>query len=326
MRRVLLALCLLFPSLLHAQDCTGRDHSSALSPAQQAELAERLSDVPYQTGNHWIAERGNQRFHLVGTIHVYDPRLHAIADQLSPIIQTVDKVLVEATPEGEAQLQAYLSAHPELIRIPGPSLIERLPADIWQAVASAARERGIPPAVAAQMQPWFLSLSLAIPPCATLQLASGKRGLDHQIIDTARTAGTPVEAIEPFTTLIDIFSNEPIPDQIQAMHLGLLSTQQSTDGLATLKELYFAQNHTAIMPISAILARDWLDIDKAVFDAEIEKMLDGLLLRRNRNWMDVLRTAEGNLLVAVGAAHLGGHGGLLELLSQEGFSLTRAPF
>ncbi len=55
----------------------------------------------------------------------------------------------------------------------------------------------------------------------------------------------------------------------------------------------------------------------------MQTMLD----TRNALWMPrILGRAEGNIVVAVGAAHLSGDAGLLAQLNQAGYSLSRAEF
>ena len=72
-------------------------------------------------------------------------------------------------------------------------------------------------------------------------------------------------------------------------------------------------------------ARGGLDADRAltgwaVFD-------EVLLKRRNHAWMPrILSREEEQLVVAVGALHLSGEEGVLNLLAQAGYALTRAPF
>jgi len=59
-------------------------------------------------------------------------------------------------------------------------------------------------------------------------------------------------------------------------------------------------------------------------DAGMTSYLDLLLYQRNRKWVDSLNVLLGNkpLLIAVGAAHLPGDQGLINLLKKKGFELT----
>ncbi|MEM8579017.1 MAG: TraB/GumN family protein [Pseudomonadota bacterium] len=323
--RALIVCLLCLPGLVHAA-CSGRDMREHLTPEQDSAFAAQMAGTPYPEGNHWIARRGGDTLHLVGTIHIHDPRLDPIAARLAPIIRSADRLLAEAEPDGEAKLQAHLAQNPSLIRIPAPSLIDRLDADTWAALADAARARGIPPAMAAQLQPWYLSLSLAVPPCVTVDLVQGKRGLDHRLMDIALAEGVPIQALEPYTTIFELFAAQPLDEQIAAIELGILPAAQATDAMVTVIEQYFDEAHASTFPLNAILAKGWLDMDPAAFDAMFAEMLDKLLYTRNDNWMPRLLEARGTSVVAVGAAHLGGTGGLLEMLEAEGFTLERAAF
>ena len=49
---------------------------------RDAALAEARR-VPYATGNHWIATRGDQVVHVVGTFHLSDPQMDGIAARLA---------------------------------------------------------------------------------------------------------------------------------------------------------------------------------------------------------------------------------------------------
>jgi len=325
MRCFLIIICLLMPSLAAAA-CTGRDMRDHLIPAQRSDLAAQMADVPFAEGNYWIATRGADVLHLVGTIHIHDPRLTPIAARLAPVLRSADRLLAEAAPDGEAKLQAHLARAPSLIRIPGPSLIDRLDEQTWAALADAATARGIPPAMAAQLQHWYLSLSLGMPPCVLADLMQGKRGLDYMLMDIAATADVPVIALEPYTTIFELFAAQPIDEQIAALRLGILPTDQATDAMVTVREQYFDEQHAATFPLNALLAKGWLDMDEALFDQLFAEMLDKLLYTRNDNWMPALLDARGTSVVAVGAAHLGGTGGLLQMLPAEGFTVERAPF
>ena len=76
-------------------------------------------------------------------------------------------VLVEAGPQRRPQLQRPLARDPALMFMTdGPTLPESLPPDTWDRLQAALRARGIPPFMAAKMQPAYLSMLLGIPPCA----------------------------------------------------------------------------------------------------------------------------------------------------------------
>jgi uncharacterized protein YbaP (TraB family) len=59
-------------------------------------------------------------------------------------------------------------------------------------------------------------------------------------------------------------------------------------------------------------------------DAGLAAFTDILLYRRNQNWVKKLKTlmAERSLVIAVGAGHLPGEKGVINLLRKEGYTVT----
>jgi len=63
------------------------------------------------------------------------------------------------------------------------------------------------------------------------------------------------------------------------------------------------------------------------FDPLWDSFMLELVEGRNRNWMrHILEIRDQTAVIAVGAAHLPGDQGLLNLLSEAGYSLSRAEF
>lgn len=330
-----LSFCLL-ASLAQAQtisqlgppSCGGDDIRTTLTAEEKAELQTRLAAIPFATGNHWQATRGEQVLHLIGTVHLADDRLDAVMARLSPLIARADLLLVEATAEEEAKLQDAIVTRPELLFLTnGPTLPELMPEEAWQALASAARDRGLPAFMAAKFQPWYLSVMLSMPGCVVQQMATGIRGFDHMIMSAATAQDVPQEALEPFDTLFNIMGSEPLETQISYLTLGTLPNNVAEDSLATLLASYFEERSAEVIEVSRFVARRHVDLPPDDVDRLMDDMLDQLLVARNVAWMPrILSAPDGLTIVAAGAAHLPGEQGLLALLEAEGFQLTQMPF
>lgn len=326
LRTLVLALALMLPQMALAT-CNGTDLRTRLTTDQTDALATLMRDMPYPDGNHWVAHKGALTIHLIGTLHLADPRLPAIAAGLAPVVASADMMLVEATEVEESQLLQALATRPELISLTsGPTLIDLMPPETWAKLAQAASEREIPSFMAAKFQPWYLSLVLGMPPCVFSSVKNDAHGLDKTLLQIAEDNGVPATALEPFDTLFTLMAEAPLDEQIKMLGLGLMSVQQSEDMTATLVEQYFEEDHGAIMPLNRVMASSWIDLPKAEFDVLFDETLDTLLIRRNAMWLPKITSAQGVVVVAVGAGHLGGEGGLLQLLDAAGFALRRQPF
>ncbi len=308
--------------------CTGKDLRPLMAHDAAAKMDEAVRETPYAQGNHWVATKGAKTVHLIGTMHVGDPRLDPVMGRLRSTITSADVILLEATPVEEKALQSAVATRPELIFLTdGPTLPELMPEDDWQNLSLAVKSRGIPPFFASKFQPWYLSLLLGVPGCAIREIAGGKRGLDHLIMAQATEAGIPMRPLEDFDTLFSLFAAEPIEDQIKLLIMSILPDQESEDALFTLTESFFDQNTAEAWEFSRYLAHQRIPLPAAEIEDLFAELEDIVLTQRNAAWMPRIESApENNIVVAVGAAHLIGKNGLLQWLSTAGFKLSRERF
>lgn len=306
-------------------NCQGQDLISALSPAMQAELSAKANAQPYAEGNLWRATRGEHDITIVGTYHLGDSRHERLITRLGPKVAEAKALLVEAGPEEEARLQAEIARRPELlVQTNGPTLPELLSEEDWQEVRKQLRARGIPVPLGAKMRPWYLAVMLGVPSCAMDPKLAGQ-GLDHQLIKQAQDAGTPIAALEPFDTLFSIFDGLGAEKELEIVRASLAMASTPEDMSTTLANAYFAGQSLMAWEFSILDALQAPDADPAAIEAQFEGMKLALMTKRNRAWMPVILKAadQGPIIVASGALHLPGETGVLNLLDQAGYQLTR---
>lgn len=325
MRRFLVSLALgLLAALPLQAQCLGQNLIAALPPDQRAALTARAHAVPFAQGNLWQARRDGALITLVGTYHLDDPRHQAMLDRLAPHLADATALLVEAGPEEEAALQADVAANPErLLIVSGPTLPETLPEADWKRLSEELRARSLPPFMAAKMRPWYVMVMLSIPACQFAQ-AQAANGLDKQLIARAQAAGLPVIAVEPWNTIFTIFDGMADTDQ-QALLMQAVDAAAAGDDMAvTLADNYFAGENRLLWEFSKLdaIARSGLSPEQAERDFAL--MEEAMMTRRNRAWIAPIEAAaaKGPVVVAVGALHLSGEEGVLNLLARNGWTLS----
>ena len=325
MRALLTAVLCTLALPLHAL-CSGADVRSRLDAADLARLDATVADTPFGTGIAWTARKAGRQITVIGTMHVFDPRIPPLAYALQPTIAAADLLLVEAGPEEEETMTRAMATDPSLMFLTdGPTLPDRLDEETWQALADAARARGVPVILAAKMQPWYLAMTLSMPPCAMPDVMAGKRGLDASLIEDATFAGVPVQALEPWDTLFTVMAADPVEDQIEQLRLSITEDALQAEMFGTMLDSYFAGQTAEIWELSRIMSENMPSITPAKGAALFQSIEDGLLTTRNAAWIPVIDTASDshpNLVVAVGAAHLPGKNGVLNLLAQDGWTLA----
>ena len=308
--------------------CTGKDLREDLSATERDWMAARLADIPYPVGNHWIARKGGRTLHLIGTFHFNDPRMEQVVARLEPTIIPADAVLFEVTQADMKAFQKDLGQDMSLMLITeGPTLIDLMDPDAWSTLSQRAAAAGIPSWMAAKMRPWFLSTMLGIPPCLRALKKQAKAGLDLRLAQLAQTHAIPQVSLEEVGDVMALFNKDPLEEQVQQIEASLALMGGSDDLMATLLTGYFEENHAELMVYAEHVFRRDTSFAPEEKDRIWADFVATFLDQRNRNWMPAILTHPGDsLVVAVGAGHLAGEVGLLNLLALEGYTLEQADF
>ena len=144
-------------------------------------------------------------------------------------------------------------------------------------------------------------------------IAQGKQ-LDSEVQDRALAAGKTVIAFETADEQMSLLMGAPISEQAEQL---MKAIGQSLDGTSSknaikLTEAYMSQNLDAIAELM-------------LNSESTPKELDRLIYNRNKNWAAKLTSEilpSKSVLIAVGAGHLPGKQGLIELLRNAGYTVS----
>lgn len=306
------------------QACSGPSLLDQLSPEQEARLARSVAATPYGEGLIWEARRDEAVITLMGTLHIWDPRVEEVAAMALPALSTAKLALFEMTPADEGRLASAIAKDPTLVSLPeGDRLPALLGDEVWGELRTVLQARGIPPEALTHLQPWFIANLVAIPTCAMSALQAGQNGVDHALMAAAISQGIPLAALEPWDSVLRIFGGMEMDDQIAFLRLSLGAPDLQDALLVAMIDGYFAGRVAEVWELNTI-ALDF--IPELADDSGIDNLLQVEMLdRRNHDWLSVITEAaarHGAIFVGAGAAHMPGQEGLLQLLSDEGWTIT----
>jgi hypothetical protein len=317
---------LILPSLAHAL-CNADGIETLMTPADLADLNDVAAATPYGQGLYWSAQKDGVELSIIGTMHLADPRHANLRARAAPQLESADILLVEATLEDQNAMQVYMAQNPDMMTISdGPTLPDRLDPETWAQIRDAAALRGVPGFIATKMQPWFLSMTLAIAPCAMTSMMAGELGLDGLLMEDAATLDVPVTALEPWQDTLALLSSGTFNEQIDALRYSVIDPDIQDALIASLLESYFTGETAYGWHISSYLTDHTPNMDAAVFDTQMAELEETLLNNRNRAWIPVIEAAAAShdqIFIAFGAAHLIGDQGVLSLLGDNGWTITR---
>ncbi len=321
-----LVLCFCTATAAYAR-CSGSDLRDRLTPEAAARLEQEIARVPFAYGNHWIATGKGQRIHVIGTQHSGDKRMRRVMRTLRPVIRQADAVLLEVTNAELDRLDDVIRQNPTILMMPrGSTLPDLMSAEDWSMLQLRMRPEGVNKEILARLQPWYISMALTRTGCGGRGIAS-YAGLDERIERMAIRNGVAVGSLERVGDGMRALSDQPVKDQLRLLELDMKSGLNYDDQVVTLENAYFEERLA-----EAMLIQKWtLYRDIKIARPEVSRLLRQydrqILDQRNRAWVPVILRTKGQVLVvAVGAGHLAGESGILNLLKQQGYELTRAEF
>lgn len=261
----------------------------------------------YTQGLLWKIETPGQRSsYIFGTIHTDDARVIELPQPVKTAFNRADSFIMEvlADAEGLAAIAAGMvyDGDQTLAATIGPKLY----AETRQALA----DRGLPPTAIEKQKPWVAVMLLSMPPPTTGQF------LDLLLYRRAVEQKKPAYGLETAAEQIEVFDGLMLPDQIALLKETLRARHHFNKYWEQLIAAYLARDLAALMAVAK---------KHGLGDARLQRVLEERLLgRRNRIMAARMepRLKEGNAFVAVGAAHLPGRDGVLQLLERNGHRVT----
>lgn len=294
-----------------------RDEGAYEDLIRQAEL-EINSD-----GVFWkISRSGVAPSYLLGTVHSTDPRITTLPPAAKDALENARTVAVELADLNPAKVQAIIRKQPQLFfSLKGTKLNTVLSGDDYNVLLNEARKNGLQEALIPMLQPWFASISFfGVPTCERLRIKGNMDVLDKLIVTWGKKAGAEIVSLETLEEQYQAFASIPYNDQITLLENGIHTRALLSDMYATTLQSYLNRNIGVIMPLSLAYSRDRvksLSADASFREVMIDKR-NQVMFRRSQPLVN-----KGRSFIAVGALHLNGRMGLVELYRQAGYTVEK---
>ena len=280
----------------------------ALQPSWAAES-------PAAAAHHslWKLEGKTNAVYLLGSIHLLKPENYPLAAPIESAFSNAQIVVFETdiekmeSPEAQFKLLSK-SQLPE-----GETLKDRLSPALYSNFVKHAEDSGVPMMMLERFTPSMAAVTLEVMELMKLDL-DPEYGLDKHFFDRARKSGKeiiPLETVDFQIGLITEFSKEE-------SELLMKSTLEEIDNTRKLYGDMLKAWQNGDAPAMEKLLNEAMQEAPVIFRR--------LVTDRNRRWVpkieELLRGGK-NVIVIVGAGHLVGAEGVVELLKKEGLKVSQ---
>lgn len=298
------------------------EEMKAENPDAYAKALAEAAKVPNAKGIFWKIEKpGVATSYLLGTMHVTDPRVLKMPSGADRLLAEAKTIVIESNEIlDQNKAMAGILSKPELTMLTDGKTIEKLmkPDDL-AVLEEGLKKRGVPLATVSRMQPWMLMSLVSLPACE-LARQGNTAFLDKRIALDAAAEGKTVKGLETLAEQLSAMAAIPTEMHLKSLVETIKLGPKMDDVFETMTQLYLSGEIGFTMPFLKQVAPD--GSDNAGY-AEFEE-----LIVTKRNHLMAERAApilnEGNVFMAVGALHLPGEEGLVELLRKQGFTVTSA--
>ncbi len=241
--------------------------------------------------------------YLFGTLHMACSEDFEIPQKVVTAVAATDALAFEVdmtNTENMAILQSKMA--------PNPDFFKTISAEKKKAIDSALIANEIPPAIFDQVSPAVAIslLSLKGFDCKSMQ---DIKMMEVELKNLSQAKGKPVNELESATFQLDLLDSLFSPEDLYRYLTSGIDTKAYTKALVKayftedLKQIEEMTNNTAFLT-----------------EANQEKLLHA----RNRGWIQKMPSLmqDKSYLFAVGAAHLIGKNGVLQLLRDNGYTVT----
>jgi uncharacterized protein YbaP (TraB family) len=254
----------------------------------------------------WRAVRGDRSVYLLGSIHFMKSDAYPLSPAIEGAYGAAGLVVFETDIEGLSRAATSLMAAGAFDD--GTTLDDVIPEDLYDAVEKRLESLGMKIDAFARTRPWMLALTLT-----SMELARagylGSEGIDAHFSARAERDGKVRRGLETIEEQVSLFAD--------------LSAEDGADFLR-----YTLGDLDSVIPLVDDLVSAWKRGDSNRLEElliegfdEHPAIFERFVVRRNHRWMEAVEElfeGEADAMVVVGALHLVGDQGLVELLRGKG--------
>jgi len=252
----------------------------------------------------------NKPSYLFGTIHIIKSEDFFLPKNFDKAFSDAKNVVFEIDMSEMDEMEEVSELLPKIVMQDDIGLKDLLNEEEYKKIDAYFKNAGLPLFFFEKVKPMFLTL-FADPEIKPDAIQSGEyKSYEIEFNKMAAEEGKKVKGLESIEYQISVIDSIPYEEQAKMLLHGIEKSSVDTSINMKLFRDYKEQKINDLI--------DFID------DAELTKYENILLKNRNSNWIPVMEKfmKEDCSIFAVGAAHLAGINGVINLLKSRGYKLT----
>lgn len=263
----------------------------------------------------WQVSNGEHTLYLAGTMHLLSKSDYPLPKAYQYAYAKADSLYFEADTQMQKNREYQRQAQALLFYPEGQSLSQYINSEAEQKLGAYLKQQGLSMQQFSQMRPSLVGISVTVQ--AMMALGVSEPGVDAFYLAKARKAQKPVYFFETPLEQLHFLAELGEGYESQFILESLAEVKQLADILPAMKNAWREGDVEALQALA---------VDN--MKQQYPKVYQSLLVSRNQKWLPIIEAALNDKpveLILVGSAHLLGEHGLLQSLTQKGFTLAQLP-
>ncbi len=271
---------------------------------------KRASDSRYF---FWEVPSGANTVYILGSIHLVREDLYPLSRKIEEAFERSDALAVEVDLTKVDELEVAANMISKAFYYDGSTLADNLSPEIYQLAKESLEDLGLDIKMFNIYQPWFLALQLTTHALVELGF-DPEQGVDQYFLKKAIETGKKIVGMETLTYQLSLFDS--LSEDLQGLFLLLSLTEIET--LESHADRLFQIWKKGDRRRLKILLRRGLEEYP-----ELEPFYDKVFYQRNKRMVEQIEgylTGDELYFVVVGAGHLVGREGIIQILQDKGYN------
>jgi uncharacterized protein YbaP (TraB family) len=282
--------------------------------AYRQRLSQAAREIPYGQGLLWRVDRPDgPPSYVFGTAHSKDPRITRLATPVAAAFETASSLTLEIvrTPDVDRTVE-------RAVKIPGGSVERLVGPERLRQIRAAGAHYGANFEALRQLKPWALYLFFSQP---RAEIRDSRQSLDFVLQRDAAQRGIPVHGLESVEEQLALYEDLDPSFQVALLDEALKENWRIGCRWQTIKDAYLARE----VGFYTLMTEEMAAMDDPRYRAQMEDLVRAMVDERNVRMVERMtqRLDEGGAFIAVGELHLPGGRGILHLLAERGYRISR---
>ena len=261
----------------------------------------------------WRVNSDQNRLYILGSIHLLKKETYPLKKSIEDAFEQTKKLVLEID-LGSANLQKIQQLMlQKSISTDGTMLHQSVSDETYQAVAKRAKELGIDIRLLSPFKPWVIAMTMAAIKLQQLGF-DPSLGVDRHLAERAKQTDKPTAGLETAEFQLDLFDRFSAKEQELLLRQSMDEMDHVERNVTAIVQAWKSGDVGAVERHLLVGMRDYPEIHRKVIDD------------RNQRWLpqiENLLSRGENALIVVGAAHLVGKNGIIELLKDRGYRVEQ---